>query len=367
MGKALILHEIKVFVRNMDLKVYHSAADIKSIWLEFDHKAERLLASGKISPMDYSFYQSYAWNDFIERECYRGSYLLFRRKRLDYLVAFDKEKPVAIMPLIVSGSGKVEFTSWKTAGLNNAVMIPEAEKNPEACSKILEFMRQRYKGLKYRLCDIPVASPLCCVAEEIPAVEIIPRQSFRLRLSRFENYDQYKSSLSKSSRQTLRTARNHLARDGKWEFRIYKGRELTSGYLLRIWRIYYKRKKAWRGKGNASYNKVAIFLKALNAMRNVVSRSLHSLEEAGLCALEFEGNPIAFAVYYNYGGNIVVPRLAIDDSYRRYSPGLVMLDEFISQCYADGVRDFDLSRGEEDYKRRIGCEAEEIYRYKGRF
>lgn len=50
-----------------------------------------------------------------------------------------------------------------------------------------------------------------------------------------------------------------------------------------------------------------------------------------------------------------MPRLAIDDNYRFYSPGYVLLAETLKYLGANTeVHELDLSRGEEKYKLDLG-------------
>lgn len=54
-------------------------------------------------------------------------------------------------------------------------------------------------------------------------------------------------------------------------------------------------------------------------------------------------------------GSILVPRLAINEKYKRYSPGLILCNEIIKECYRSGkIRCLNLLRGTEKYKYDLG-------------
>ena len=88
-------------------------------------------------PIEYSFYQSYAWNKFVE-EYYSAHKRRF--KRLEYILVKADGEPVAIMPLRVTTfpKKKVEMTSWRTAGICNVV----SPCNDDANADVMEALAQ---------------------------------------------------------------------------------------------------------------------------------------------------------------------------------------------------------------------------------
>lgn len=64
----------------------------------------------------------------------------------------------------------------------------------------------------------------------------------------------------------------------------------------------------------------------------------------------------AFMVGYvnNDNASVVVPKLAINDCYRHYSPGIILINETIKQLITRGIKELDLARGTERYKFVMG-------------
>lgn len=59
---------------------------------------------------------------------------------------------------------------------------------------------------------------------------------------------------------------------------------------------------------------------------------------------------------------ITIPRLAIDSSWDKYSPGIILICETAKILNSKfGIKHFDLSRGEHSYKLRMG--GEKYYSY----
>ena len=91
--------------------------------------------------------------------------------------------------------------------------------------------------------------------------------------------------------------------------------------------------------------------------------SFNALDEARMFVFEINGVPAAFAFFYvTDDGYIVVPKLAIDMRFRTHAPGILMLKEIMKWCYANGIKDFDLCRGEEPYKQQMGAVCAKISR-----
>lgn len=356
-------------MQDIVFRTYDSAAEIKDLWAIVDNQ---ITDYQRVNPYRggywrHTFYQTYEWNAFYESRISRLKRLL-GIKRTEYIVAFRGPAPVAIIPLLLSRfPSKVEFLSYKVAGANDVIM-PDGGEGEDVCRAAVEYMAQRYKNRRFFFCDVPGASPVGKALSAVRGVRIQERQSFHLPVAGFASFDAYKSTLSKSLCQTIRTGRNHLSRTGGWRFFVC-GREgmPSPEYLLRLWRLYFARKNTWNRRSELLYNDMVLRFEALRTQRSAVSRSLEQLDAARLCVLEIEGRPAAFAVFYLHDGRAVVPKLAIDNTFKKYSPGLVMLDELVKWCFDNGVQDFDLSRGYESYKPRMGCVPETIYRFAGHF
>ena len=87
------------------------------------------------------------------------------------------------------------------------------------------------------------------------------------------------------------------------------------------------------------------------------SRSLRHNDNSYLAVLKTGDKVMAFLAGFktHAGDRIVVPRLAIDATYRFYSPGYVLLSETIKHLQQQGiVTTLDLSRGDERYKTDFG-------------
>ena len=191
------------------------------------------------------------------------------------------------------------------------------------------------------------------------------RTSYHVPLESFNNVDEYIGSLSKNIYKNIRKAYNHLKTDGrKMELKVYTRDNLPdNGYLYKLWRMYFIRKLAWNEKHTGVINMLVARIKAmLEVGGGCATQSLRKLEESRLYVLEIDSCPAAFMIVYTHQRHLLMPRLAIDIDFGRYSPGIIMLLEAVKLWLDEGFVDFDMCRGDERYKTDVGGVNEPLCR-----
>lgn len=354
-----------VKTQDVTFEIFHTISPLKEIWVDFDVLSLQLIEDGKKKPIEYSFYQSYAWNEFVE-EYYKQHSSRF--KRLDYILMKVDGEPKAILPLRVTlfPKRKIEMTSWRTAGICNAV-TPYNEISADPWSKSLsDFVLDHYKGYYIKLYDMPVGTSFAKYIADGQAIETL-RHGYHIPLNEFENFDDYYASLSKKLRHNIQTRSNHFTHgDLRWELKIYdKNNPPTEKQWLSIWRIFYYRKLQWNKKASNFFRRIVCEWEARREVKSGMKvASFNALDEARLFVYEINGEPAAFVFCYVSDGYIVVPKLAIDMRFRTHAPGILMLKEIMKWCYDNGIKDFDLCRGEEPYKQQMGGIPSQLSRVK---
>lgn len=343
--------------RDIKFEVYDSISPLAAVWSAFDRKAQEKINGKGMLPIEYSFYQSYAWNKFVE-EYYSAHKRRF--KRLEYILVKADGEPVAIMPLRVTTfpKKKVEMTSWRTAGICNVVSPCNDDANADVMEALAQYMGARYGGYNMRLFDMPVDTPFVHALEQLSGAKRKDRDSYHIPLSEFEDFDAYYASLSKKLRHNIQTRSNHFTHgDLSWELKVYdRSNPPTREQWLRVWRIFYYRKLQWNKKATNFFRRMACEWEARKEVSSGMKvASFNALDEARLFVFEINSEPAAFAFFYVSDGYIVVPKLAIDMRFRTHAPGILMLKEIMKWCYANGAKDFDLCRGEEPYKQQMGA------------
>ena len=338
--------------------------EIRQEWETLD----RMAVENRIKYAAYSFYQTYIWNRFLY-EHIRGKMLKRLTTRLVYILMRRDGKPFAILPLSVTrSSGKVRFPSCWVAGILNA-SIPyspsgEAEYRREI-NALREYLDDNFSGCHLSLADVPQHTLFAGLMKDMDGGDFTERTSYHVPLESFNNVDEYIGSLSKNIYKNIRKAYNHLKTDGrKMELKVYTRDNLPdNGYLYKLWRMYFIRKLAWNEKHTGVINMLVARIKAmLEVGGGCATQSLRKLAESRLYVLEIDSRPAAFMIVYAHQRHLLMPRLAIDIDFGRYSPGIIMLLEAVKLWLDEGFVDFDMCRGDERYKTDVGGVNEPLCR-----
>lgn len=183
----------------------------------------------------------------------------------------------------------------------------------------------------------------------------------------YRTHEDYFAGLSKHVRQNVRTAYNRLKRDGhEIAFRFFStagiGCNLKSGdgeSLLA------KCRNVYRVRQEGRYRRATGILHRLT-LKYVNYTTLSIPGSFGfLAVLLVDGKVGAFMEgYVNRNRKALeVPRLAIDDEFAWYSPGMVLVNEAVDFMLKNtNLRIVDLCRGTEKYKTDMGGEIYETKR-----
>ena len=66
--------------------------------------------------------------------------------------------------------------------------------------------------------------------------------------------------------------------------------------------------------------------------------------------LEFDGHPVAAQFGITYGGRYFMPKLAINEEYRPYGPGHLLINEILRDCVSRGILEYDFTGPWAEYK-----------------
>ena len=345
-------------------EVFKEIAPLKDVWNGFDVAAHNMIACGEMPRINYTFYQTYRWNEFVEHYFVGTSAVRFGLKHIEYILMKADGEPFAIVPLMVY-AGKVEFTSWRTSGVNNAVAPWQGDDKMLLFEALVDFICENYRGKKARFFDMPVRSPYARALSTLSGVRYGERGSYHIPLSDFEDFDAYYEALNKKLRHNIKTRSNHFTHgDLSWELKVFsRGNAPSADYWKEIWRLFFMRKNVWRKR---EINFLRKFVCGWEVHKEcsggLKMESFKCLDETLLFVFEINGRPAAFAFLYLYDGYILVPKLAIDTNQRAHAPGILMLKEIMKWCYERRVKDFDLCRGEEPYKEQMGGVCEPVCR-----
>ena len=336
---------------NITFHQYNNLHDIEDSWRSLDQQAERL----SLGYIHYTYYQTYEWNEFLYHHTLRGLGALTTAMRYDLTRVGGR--PFAILPMAVTRSSKkARIPSCRVGGVLNMVCPYPYEGHEEVMEAIAAHLRSSCQGMTLSLADVPCCTALARIMRTL-SPDPIERTSFHVPLSQFASHEAYVASLPKNIYKNIRKAYNHLTTDGKtMELKVFDHAHQAPAHTLRhLWRFYFRRKMMWRSQKANALTHLTTTLKAIYEVKSgCATASLRQLPSAELYVLEIDHQPASFMIVYRHRDHLLMPRLAIDTSFGRYSPGILLILEAAKRWMTEGVVDFDMCRGDERYKKEMG-------------
>lgn len=287
---------------------------------------------------------------------YKFRNILKNKGIMVFYVVYDDDDPVIIAPIFkkkkqVTVAGTDEFFDYTDWFYPKKI---EKEKLKVAFYTLMNYLK-RHGAVYMKWNYVPEESlsreflkDFTTTFEQVDNTEIP-----------FSNYSDYFLSLSKSTKQNLRTAENRLKRDNKkYELLSNLETNLSADILQKCIDIYCKRQRE-------KYRK-SIFNQAMIKTFNYSTEMLR--KQKGLIMVLTINDDVAsfmFGYINSRRKSYEVPKLAISEKYAFYSPGMLLVNKSI-QLFADktDIRILDLCRGTEQYKIKMGGEIYHTYNYK---
>lgn len=284
-------------------------------------------------------------------------YRLRWKSRVRYYVVSDGEKPIIIAGFrrhnrncIIPIGCKEGYDYFDFVyGTDNLALIKNA------IATLFEYLRlQGIKTIEFRFLaeNSPLYHTILESNHKINNLISVKNTSISLG---FPDYATYKSTLSKHVKQNLRTARNRIAKDGKnYVYTFLAGNntnEIIFNQKCEKYLDLYLERQAEKYQGKSYRHQ--IYLKHFNYITKSVVN-----ENCIMADISIDDRVVAFLQggLSSDGRSFEIPRLAIDDKYGFYSPGMILIDETIKKimnCNL-GIDEFNLCRGEEEYKYKMG-------------
>ena len=321
----------------LTIKKFNKISEVKEVWEYLEY----------LNPNTMPF-QYYNYNKAIQKTSifYWIKEISFPR----FFVIYKEGKPIVLFPLCKIFSLKSRCSEYHLYGNRqngifdllydpniSGVDFVETVKLLKRYISNLYFVRVRESSIVY---------------ECFPSLDLECADSGVTIKLPFEGYDFYFSSLSKNVRQNIRTAYNRLNTDGcKFELKVIRGQDVCKSLNKELLEVYLQRSQ---NRYNKKFNFTS---KYQYRYIHHYSVTLSCLDNSMYYILFINGTVAAFmGCFVNHAkSSLIVPRLAINDHFRRYSPGMLLLNESIKfSYYHTDIREIDLSRGVDKYKLNMG-------------
>lgn len=328
------------------LNIHNKISEVKNIWIEFQN-----------SNMILSPFQYYDYNEHIYRQI--KTFSLFSKKAI-FAVLYKENKPIAIAPIIINKSSNLITLLQDISGSGSADFIYESSCKSEDLCELLSLIAITYK-YKFLFQGIPSYSPLFEALTLYQKTYNIKQNSL-VNIHFGNDPEMYFKSLSKNSRQNIRTAINRLnTKSYNLDFKIIDSTIPCKKSIIRqIFNLYYKRRISKYGNKKIK----SIISSKLASQFKHDSQSLKKSENRFYSYITINGEIAAVLLgFVNISHtSLYVPRLAINEDFYFYSPGIILINKTIAYLIQNSsIRNLDLTKGDEKYKFQMGGEIYHTY------
>lgn len=332
---------------------YYKYSQIESIKEDWEQ-----LYQGK----DMTYYQSYDWYLMLRSYSLKDNLL---HKNIFALCRNEKGKAILIAPLWI-----LRRSIWwpfnrkgiyliGREGASDYLSIIYQEFHDDAFDYLLHELCQKYHlhTIKFEQIKEDTALYNYILGKNI----IKNHRLISVSLSLPATEDDYQKMLSKSSRQNLRTANNRLLKDGKKLEFVLDDPNVDKKECYRIKKSRLKKKNYEPDKKKVLKNWL---LRRLTIKFPDYTPFLTETETHIMSAY-CDGK---LAAFFNYGvdslrNNINIMTAGTNEEFARYSPGMLLMYEFIKHTIAHHpeISVIDFTRGDEHYKYALGGENHIIH------
>lgn len=177
------------------------------------------------------------------------------------------------------------------------------------------------------------------------------------------DYESYLQTLSKSVRQNLRTARNRVTKkELNFDYQLLDKSNIDQIDFEVLKKMYSERNQHKNEESTYWKTKIIKFLDHGFAEEKDMF-DIQNIKETdfSLGLLYLNSDLVAYFFGFREEGRIEINRVVINDEFRFYSPGLLLLNEYIKTEIPNGLKTFDLTLGDEKYKYDLGGETHFVY------
>lgn len=180
------------------------------------------------------------------------------------------------------------------------------------------------------------------------------------------DYETYLQTLSKSVRQNLRTARNRVTKKKlSFNYRLLDKNNIDEIDFEMLKKMYSERNHH-KSEENIYWKTriIKILDHGFSEEKDMFDIPKIKETDFSLGLLYLNSDLVAYFFGFREEGRIEINRVVINDEFRFYSPGLLLLNEYIKSEIPNGLKTFDLTLGDEKYKYDLGGETHFVYNFK---
>ena len=322
----------------LEIKKHFTPFPLKNQWKRFEGKG-------------INIYQTY----YVQRTIFTRLpfYSIKGKYKPIYYEVLNNHQTVLIIPLC-KYNGKDEYSIIGLFnGLQSYDFIYDHSESIETLSSYLSFFMKSLKYTKLYIKNMPQSSLVYQALQTANFVDTVCT-SKNVNIFVGSCYEEYYNSLSKHTRQNIRTSYNRLNKDGlDCEFQFYINQPIERRLINELIELYCNRHEKKYEVYSSKYKR--FYLKYID-----FSTYCQQNHQNVYAILKIDGVIAAFlsGLIDKNSKSVIIPRLSINDDFLKYSPGIVLINETAKKLAENkNIDNLDLSKGDEKYKLSMGGEV----------
>ena len=316
---------------------------VKSEWQTFEK-------NNKITPLQYFDYTKIIINSFF----------LHSLRYMEYPICVAFYNNNNICRAICCFSKKVFSKRINSIGKYPGIafndFLYDSSFTMNEMNECINLLIHKYKSIDFYC--IPEFSMLykCLINRKIKHTT---NENVCINTYKYNSYDEYFNSLSKNSRQHIRTSYNRIKKEKlKIRLEIIDGK-IPNSMVKKVMELYLKRR-------DIRYKKNSIVKKYVLKKFHHNTIAMKKFDKTKLFILRLNNQIVAFiegfiTIDRRY---IIAPRVSINTEFDRFSPGIIMINEIMKTLFTNEIKtNLDLSIGTERYKFDMGGECFNTYNF----
>lgn len=279
------------------------------------------------------------------------------------IIQYRDHKVCSIAPLLINKKKKEVVLRGHYTSAGQLGFIHTQNWSYEAFCELMEAIQKKYKNYIIKF-DRIKQDTLCWkyCNEYFRNYNSSISNSSCVSVCISNGYDAWFESLSKSTRQNIRTSYNRINKANiSMQLKFSRGGKEKAITTWKRLFLYSKRTLVKNNYPTGFIGKLIIIAEAINKYADPMTKALNRMEESFNAEVFFDGKLVAFLRgFISEENRLFIPQLTIDSEFGFYSPGGILINETIKylSLNLDNVKieHFDLQSGNQPYKMNYGGE-----------
>ncbi len=330
---------------------------VKIFKIRYIYKFIELIALLNNTRSEITPFQDPNWLLSLIKE-YNSNLKLLLSSKCYFSIMYEDKLPIILFPFYVKKIGKKKgiFLLGSSGKSDYLDFYYDSKINSQNLHELFSFLSKYFKISNFELPLINEKSKTFGLIKEMKCdLNYSVTNSAGIKINDIESYNK---NISKNLKQNLRTSYNRLANDNL-QFKIsFITKPVYSSLQIKLKKIYLKR---FYEKNNYINHFKCKFLNGFD----IYFYSLNKIASFKVVTLTIKNEISSYLFYFNDKNNYYISRIVLNSSYKFYSPGIILINEFIKNSLEQNQNKFifvDFTNGIEPYKISFGSKINNVYK-----